>query len=158
MATPSPPTIYEQVPQDAVPVPTAQPLVFPVLPPQPDLHPQPELQPQPPYPPQQIMPPQPPVTQPVVVSNASNPASSATSVDTGYESREWEFVKNREHFSLNTATLGQMQGIDWVFMIRPVNAYCNICRSINATYTERCVGPLAYPFSHTLRSLTQGSQ
>ena len=85
MATPSPPTIYEQVPQDAIPVPAAQPLVYPVLPPQPDLHPQQELQPQQPYPPQQIMPPQPPVMQPVVVSNSSNPTSSATSVDTGYE-------------------------------------------------------------------------
>lgn len=84
MSTP-PPVLYEQVPQATVPIPSAQPLVYPQLPPQPDLHPRPEVQSQPPYQPQQeAAPSQPVVMQPVMVSSSSNPPAGSSSGDVGY--------------------------------------------------------------------------
>ena len=38
---------------------------------------------------------------------------------------------------------------------RPVNAYCNTCRSVSLTATEREIGCCAYPFSIRLVSLTK---
>lgn len=38
---------------------------------------------------------------------------------------------------------------------RPVNAYCNTCRSVSLTATEREIGCCAYPFSIRVVSLTK---
>ena len=51
----------------------------------------------------------------------------------------------RRPFSVNSARLGKLFAMLFSLTSSPVNVYCNTCRSVNLTCTEREVGPCAYP-------------
>lgn len=51
----------------------------------------------------------------------------------------------RRPFSVNSARLGKLFVMLFSLTPSPVNVYCNTCRSVNLTCTEREVGPCAYP-------------
>ena len=81
------------------------------------------------------------VLQPILIPQASNNSldSRRPSVDNTHSQDQL--------LTVSTARLGDLYVISIGFSIiyRPVNAYCNICRSVNVTYTEKKAGCCAYP-------------
>ena len=83
------------------------------------------------------------VLQPILIPQVSNNSldSRRPSVDNTYS--------QDNILTVSTARLGDlyMTLVAFLFIYRPVNAYCNICRSVNVTYAEKKAGCCAYPIS-----------
>lgn len=98
--------------------------------------------------------PQTTVLQPIVVHPEAAPATREQPPEHKASGDRVVSIENRPPLSARPISENCRSLCEESFR-RPVNAYCNTCRSVSLTATEREIGCCAYPFSIRLVSLTK---